>query len=116
MNAGLLGHAEVPFLRWFRGWQNACGRERGEVFGGERHDFGDESAFYVAPAVVRMPSQTTVVHSETFAPILYVLTYDDLDEPVSWDYGDWHWPEVGVELATTDGPVLRHLGLQGDAF
>src|SRR2546422_1000435 len=21
--------SEVPFLRWFRGWQNACGRERG---------------------------------------------------------------------------------------
>ena len=46
----------------------------GEVFGGERHDVGDESAYYVAPAVVRMPSQTDLVHRETFAPILYVLT------------------------------------------
>ena len=32
----------------------------GEVFGGERHDVGDESAYYVAPAVVRMPAQTEV--------------------------------------------------------
>ncbi len=30
-----------------------------------------------------MPAQTEVVHSETFAPILYVLTYDDLDEAIA---------------------------------
>ena len=57
----------------------------GEVFGGERHDVGDESAYYVAPAVVRMPSQTAVVHNETFAPILYVLTYDELDEAIAFN-------------------------------
>ena len=55
----------------------------GEVFGGQRRDVGDESAYYVAPAVVRMPAQTSVVHAETFAPILYVLTYDDLDEAIA---------------------------------
>ena len=55
----------------------------GEVIGGERHDVGDENAYYVAPAVVRMPAQAAVVHTETFAPILYVLTYDDLDEAIS---------------------------------
>ena len=41
------------------------------------------SAYYVAPAVVRMPSQTEVVHNETFAPILYVLTYDELDDAIA---------------------------------
>ncbi len=55
----------------------------GEVFGGERRDVGDESAYYVAPAVVRMPAQTAVVHNETFAPILYVLTYDELDDAIA---------------------------------
>ncbi len=30
-----------------------------------------------------MPSQTAVVHNETFAPILYVLTYDELDEAIA---------------------------------
>jgi len=63
----------------------------GEVIGGERHHIGrrDErgegatEAFYVAPAVVRMPAQTDVVHHETFAPILYVLTYDTLDEAIA---------------------------------
>nr|WP_231991949.1 aldehyde dehydrogenase family protein [Mycobacterium sp. ACS4331] len=54
----------------------------GEVIGGQRHgDDGD--SFYVSPAVVRMPSQTAVVHNETFAPILYVLTYDTLDEAIT---------------------------------
>ncbi|SEH91364.1 delta-1-piperideine-6-carboxylate dehydrogenase [Mycolicibacterium rutilum] len=60
-----------------------AGAEGGEVFGGERQDVGDESAYYVAPAVVRMPAQTDVVHAETFAPILYVMTYDDLDEAIA---------------------------------
>jgi aldehyde dehydrogenase (NAD+) len=55
----------------------------GEVFGGERHELGDDGAYYVAPAVVRMPAQTEVVHTETFAPILYVLTYDELDEAIA---------------------------------
>ena len=55
----------------------------GEVIGGERRELDEgDGSFYVAPAVVRMPSQTAVVHDETFAPILYVLTYDTLDEAI----------------------------------
>ncbi|MGB3234219.1 MAG: aldehyde dehydrogenase family protein [Mycobacterium sp.] len=57
--------------------------EGGEVIGGERVDVGDEGAFYVTPAVVRMPMQSSVVHTETFAPILYVLTYETLDDAVA---------------------------------
>jgi len=51
------------------------------VAGGERvlaDEAGD--AFYVQPAIVRMPAQTDIVKAETFAPILYVLTYDDFSE------------------------------------
>jgi aldehyde dehydrogenase (NAD+) len=58
----------------------------GEVIGGERRQVSGESGaggYYVAPAVVRMPAQTEIVHSETFAPILYVLTYDTLDEAIA---------------------------------
>ena len=47
------------------------------VTGGSRVDTGDPDAYYVTPAVVRMPAQTDVVKTETFAPILYVMTYDD---------------------------------------
>jgi len=55
----------------------------GEILGAERHEVGHPSAYYVAPAVVRMPSQTDIVHTETFAPILYVLVYDDLEDAIA---------------------------------
>ncbi|MFD3654031.1 aldehyde dehydrogenase family protein [Streptomyces sp. NPDC058620] len=53
------------------------------VVGGERR-LEDEApdAGYVRPALVTMPAQTAVVREETFAPILYVLTYRDLDEAI----------------------------------
>ena len=35
------------------------------------------------PAIVRMPDQSDVVRRETFAPILYVLTYSGLDEAIA---------------------------------
>ncbi|MFC4563051.1 aldehyde dehydrogenase family protein [Nocardiopsis mangrovi] len=44
-------------------------------------------AYYVEPAVVRMPAQTDIVRDETFAPILYVLTYRDFDEAVALHNG-----------------------------
>jgi aldehyde dehydrogenase (NAD+) len=30
-----------------------------------------------------MPSQTAIVRSETFAPLLYVLSYDDFDDAIA---------------------------------
>lgn len=60
--------------------------EGGSVTGGRRVDVGTDAggdAFYVTPAVVRMPAQTAVVHEETFAPILYVMTYETLDEAIA---------------------------------
>ena len=35
------------------------------------------------PTVVTMPAQTDIVRHETFAPILYVLTYETLDEAIA---------------------------------
>ena len=54
----------------------------GEVFGGERVELGP-NCYYVRPAVVRMSAQTELVHRETFAPILYILPYDELDEAIA---------------------------------
>jgi len=39
--------------------------------------------FYVHPAIVEMPEQTAIVRHETFAPLLYVLTYDDFDDAIA---------------------------------
>ncbi|WP_380166806.1 aldehyde dehydrogenase family protein [Jannaschia sp. R86511] len=44
---------------------------------------GAEDAAYVRPALVRMPRQSDVVAEETFAPVLYVMTYDDLDDAIA---------------------------------
>jgi aldehyde dehydrogenase (NAD+) len=65
----------------------AAGADGGEVVvGGERVPSGPD-AFYVRPALVRMPGQTAIVRTETFAPILYVLTYRDLDEAIALHNG-----------------------------
>jgi aldehyde dehydrogenase (NAD+) len=57
--------------------------EGGTVTGGQRvqQELGGQ-AFYVRPALVRMPAQTAVVCEETFAPILHVLTYTLLEEAI----------------------------------
>src|SRR5690606_10261046 len=59
-----------------RGFVQALDRARtegGEVLiGGDRRD---GPGAYVEPAIIRMPDQSGIVLSETFAPILYVLTY-----------------------------------------
>ena len=58
------------------------------VAGGERA-LADEApdAFYARPAIVAMPGQTDVVKTETFAPILYAMAYDDFDEAVALHNG-----------------------------
>ena len=54
------------------------------VVGGGRRETPDHGdAHYVEPAIVRMPAQTDIVRAETFAPILYVLTYRDFAEAVA---------------------------------
>jgi aldehyde dehydrogenase (NAD+) len=57
----------------------------GEVVTGGGRALADTwpDAWYAEPAIVRMPSQSDVVKQETFAPILYVLTYRDLGEAIA---------------------------------
>jgi len=43
-----------------------------------RQDLGKD-AYYVEPALVRMPGQADIVCEETFAPILYLLSYEKLE-------------------------------------
>jgi aldehyde dehydrogenase (NAD+) len=54
--------------------------EGGELIVGGTRVAGEGA--YVRPAIVRMPAQTAVVEHETFAPILYVLTWTDFDTAV----------------------------------
>ena len=49
--------------------------------GDERVLAGDApDAFYVRPTLIRMPTQSEIVQAETFAPILYLMTYNSFDE------------------------------------
>jgi len=66
----------------------ASAREQGGevIVGGERVDTG-APGFWVRPALVRVPAQDGIVLRETFAPILYVLTYADFDDALALHNG-----------------------------
>ena len=56
-------------------------KEGGEIIaGGKRRE--DLGVNFVEPTIVKMPKQADIVKEETFAPILYLLEYDDLEEAV----------------------------------
>jgi aldehyde dehydrogenase (NAD+) len=57
------------------------------VGGGRRAAAGLPNANYVEPAIVRMPAQTELVRRETFAPILYVMTYRDFEDAIALHNG-----------------------------
>ena len=50
----------------------------------------DHGGFYVRPALVEMPSQLGPMLEETFAPILYVLPYDSLEQAIEWNNAASH--------------------------
>ncbi len=56
----------------------------GIVFGGERIE---RAGYYVRPALVEIPAQAAIVREETFAPILYVMTYRNLDDAIALQNG-----------------------------
>ncbi|MGA3036637.1 MAG: aldehyde dehydrogenase family protein [Vulcanimicrobiaceae bacterium] len=58
-------------------------RAGGMVHGGERVTIdAHPDGFYVKPALVEMPSPSPLLRTETFAPILYVLSFRSLDDAI----------------------------------
>ncbi len=56
----------------------------GELTGGTRVEDGfSPDAYYVRPALIEMPEHQGPVLKETFAPILYVLRYRELEEALA---------------------------------
>jgi len=70
----LIDRAAYDMMQEALGAAKAVG---GVVHGGER--VGDGDSYFVKPALVEMPGQVGPVLDETFAPILYVMRYYDLD-------------------------------------
>lgn len=63
---------------------DAARAEGATVYGGEAVTDGvPAGGAYVSPALVVMPEQTDTVREETFAPILYVMEYDTLDQAIA---------------------------------
>jgi aldehyde dehydrogenase (NAD+) len=71
----------------FEQMQVAIARARSEgakVFGGQRvlqEHF--PQAWYVTPALVELEQQADFVHHEVFAPLLYVMPYDELEQAIA---------------------------------
>jgi aldehyde dehydrogenase (NAD+) len=58
------------------------------LVGGARREVSRyPDAYYVEPTLVRMPAQTELVRRETFAPILYVMSYREFDEAIALHNG-----------------------------
>ena len=107
--AALIAHIESSRRRSVRGWAEAIGAlpipahgiipnintpedmaalsravaDSGTGPDDERLAEEHPDAYYVRPAVVAMPGQSGIVQEETFAPILYVMTYETLDEAIA---------------------------------
>ena len=54
------------------------------VEGGVLEGAGYESGCYVKPCIVEAEHDYETVHTETFAPILYLIKYKDLDEAIAY--------------------------------
>ncbi len=53
----------------------------GEIVTGG-HMMPDLGPAFVEPTIIKMPAQTEIVKTETFAPILYLLEYDTIEDAV----------------------------------
>ena len=51
------------------------------IYGGKTID---RPGFYVEPTIVKAKHDWDIVHEETFAPILYLIEYENFDDVIDW--------------------------------
>lgn len=79
---------EASFNAMQAALKNASAQGGKILVGGDRVSDGIMGGgYYVRPALVSMPEQSDVVKQETFAPILYVMTYKDMKDAVALQNG-----------------------------
>jgi len=71
----------------YKKFQNALQRtlsEGGKVLCGGERTLQDDypNAYYVTPAIAEMPEQTLIMREETFAPLLFIVAYEDFDHAI----------------------------------
>jgi aldehyde dehydrogenase (NAD+) len=64
----------------------AVREQGGEIITGGRR-LPEKGGCFVEPTIVKMPRQSEIVCEETFAPILYLMEYDDLDQAIALHNG-----------------------------
>jgi aldehyde dehydrogenase (NAD+) len=62
-------------------------KERGEILYGGKVVSGMPSPLYVEPTIVRAHKEMPLINEETFAPILYVVPFKDVDEAIALNNG-----------------------------
>ncbi len=64
----------------------AIQQQGGEVLygGGRVRDGVPEGGHYVEPTLVRARHDMPIVHDETFAPILYLMEFDEVEQAIAW--------------------------------
>ncbi|MBA2479999.1 MAG: aldehyde dehydrogenase family protein [Planctomycetes bacterium] len=62
-------------------------RQGGTVHGGGRVTAGVPGGAYVRPALVEIGAEAAIVRDETFAPILYIMTYDRFEDAIARNNG-----------------------------
>ena len=67
---------------------DAAKKQGGKIYGGGRVlEKKRPDAYYVQPAIVEMKEMSDIVREETFAPILYILSYKTLEEAIAIQNG-----------------------------
>ena len=61
---------------------DAAKKSGGQIHGGDQVTANVPGGAYVRPAIVEIKSDAPIVKEETFAPILYVITYKDFEDAV----------------------------------
>ena len=63
----------------------------------------DGSGFFVEPTIIKAHHDWAVVHRETFAPILYLMTYQDFNDAIRWH----NEVNYGLSLGIITESVMR---------
>ena len=54
------------------------------IYNGDCKDIKALAGFYVSPVIIKIEAHAAIVQQETFAPILYVMAYDTLEQAIEW--------------------------------
>jgi aldehyde dehydrogenase (NAD+) len=104
----LIDHAALGTMR---GALTLARAQGGIVHGGEPVEVVPGGA-YARPALVEIDASAPIVQEETFAPILYVSPYDDLDEAIAMNNAVAHGLSSAV-LSNDVREAERFLGPAG---